>query len=115
MRRLIVGPGKVLQLGTVIHLGGVVIYMYVYHIRLMFRGGFSFMYFASRWPFVKLNPVKIRFSTSGNEAHTPIREIKNRESFVKPTFAHFHEIKSPRNMTYMVLYWLTLNVHPTGV
>ena len=35
---------------------------------------------------------------SGNEAHTPIREIKNCENFIKPTFACFREIKSPRNI-----------------
>ena len=64
-----------------------------YRIRLMFRSGFSFVYFTSRWPFAKLNPAKTRFSTSGNEAHTPIREIKNRKKkIIKSTFAHFREI-----------------------
>ena len=39
-------------------------------------------------------PVIIRFSMSGNDAHTPIRK---RKKFVKPTFAYFREI-NPREI-----------------
>ena len=68
----------------------------------MFRGGFSFAYSASRWPFAKLKTVKIRFSMSGNEAHIPVRENKNRKFFfIKPTFACFREVKYPRNIRHV--------------
>ena len=53
--------------------------------------------FTSRWPFAKLKTTKIRFSKSGNKAHIPIRENKNHDNFVKPTFACFREIKYPQN------------------
>ena len=71
-----------------------------YHniIRLMFHSGFSFAYFGSRWPFARLKTTIIRFSTSGNEAQTPVRNIKKTRKFVKPTFACFREIKHPRNI-----------------
>ena len=74
-----------------------------YRVRLMFHGGFCFTYFASRWPFGKLNPG---FSTCGN-------------ILIRETFARFHEIKSPRNIrriryvnggthTHTVLRWMKL-------
>ena len=39
-----------------------------YRIRFMFHGGFSFAYFASQWPIVKLKTAKNRFSKSGNDS-----------------------------------------------
>ena len=75
--------------------------MYNYRICLMFRSGFSFVYFASRWPFTKLKTTKIRISTSGNEAHTPVREY-----FVKQTFACFREIKYLRNIRCIWYIWV---------
>ena len=46
-----------------------------YRVRLMFRGGFGFVYYASRWPFATLKTAKIRFSKSGNEVHILVHEI----------------------------------------
>ena len=74
-----------------------------YHLHLMFHSGFSFAYFVSRWPFARLKTTIIRFSTSGNTAQTPVRNIfKKTRKFVKPTFACFREIKHPRNKMYTV-------------
>ena len=75
---------------------------YYYHIRPMFRGGFSITYFASRCPFVKLKAAKIsthsnvyynytQYLQSGNELRVVIAKIKT----VNPPFARFCEIKYP--------------------
>ena len=49
---------------------------------------------------------------SGNEAHIPVREIKNRnkKKFIKPTFACFRETKYPQNIRCIRYYCTNMYV-----
>ena len=86
-------------------ISGIIILPYI-----LFRGGFSFTYFASRWPFAKLKTAKTKCSMSGNKAHIPIRENKNREKFGKLTFVYLCEIKYLQN-TRRIRYYSLVHKH----
>ena len=63
--------------------------MKVPYIRLIFRSGFSYAYFASRWPFAKLNTCENSIQyvwERGPHTHP--------QNFVKPTFARFTKYKT---------------------